>query len=250
MKSIITLTSIIILGLFSNQAKASDLYLTMPSGTHTSIEIAGYQLNTQIGNVSFDHLPPGYHRLKVTQRIVRYQGRHDHYRGRGRHQGHGRHQGGHGGYHRLTDVHNHEGVTTTFIILYDGYIDIPDRSSVTARISPRGELFIDAIVRYTPPRRKAAVSNRHNNFDLLIQDLNYLQFDSDKLRIAKDFVRRNGAYSNDVLDIINTFSFESTRLSFAKFAFDHTRDQENYYLVEQGFEFRSSSRELRRYIYR
>jgi hypothetical protein len=44
------------------------------------------------------------------------------------------------------------------------------------------------------------------------------------------------------------FSFESSRLEFAKFAYKYTWDINNYFLLNDAFDFESSIDELNKYI--
>ena len=76
--------------------------------------------------------------------------------------------------------------------------------------------------------------------DDLLFEMNNYTFDSDKLRAAKQFIRNNDVYSNDVLRMMQALDFESNRLALAKFAYRFSLDPDNYYLVEDGLEFRSS----------
>ncbi len=73
-------------------------------------------------------------------------------------------------------------------------------------------------------------------------------FESDKIVVARQAVRRKLLSSDQVLRLLRVFTFESTKLEFAKFAYHHTSDPFNYYIVNDGFTFRSSVRELDAYI--
>ena len=73
-------------------------------------------------------------------------------------------------------------------------------------------------------------------------------FESEKLAIAKQVVSTNCLLSRDVKDIMNLFTFESTKLEFAKFAYGYTYDLGNYFIVNDAFGFESSVYELDRYI--
>lgn len=44
------------------------------------------------------------------------------------------------------------------------------------------------------------------------------------------------------------FNFESTRLELAKYAYGHTYDIANYYMLNDAFTFESSIEELNNYI--
>lgn len=73
-------------------------------------------------------------------------------------------------------------------------------------------------------------------------------FDNDRLRAAKRFVRYNYVSAHQIAHIMTSFSFESTRLAFAKFAFHRTCDIQNYGFVFDALTFNSSRRELDCYI--
>lgn len=73
-------------------------------------------------------------------------------------------------------------------------------------------------------------------------------FDSDRLRAAKFFVRRNYVTVGQICHIMSMFSFESSRLAFAKYAFGRTCDIQNYHLVFNQLSFNSSRRALDCYI--
>jgi hypothetical protein len=73
-------------------------------------------------------------------------------------------------------------------------------------------------------------------------------FDSDKLLVAKQIVRDRILSADQVRRLMLAFSFESSRLEFAKFAYRFTHDRNNYYVVNSSFTFSSSVRDLDRYI--
>lgn len=73
-------------------------------------------------------------------------------------------------------------------------------------------------------------------------------FESSKLQIAKQALTYNNFTSAQVADLMTVFSFESTRLDFAKFAYPKVIDQQNYYLTNNSFSFESSIQDLNQYI--
>lgn len=78
--------------------------------------------------------------------------------------------------------------------------------------------------------------------------INQESFDSDKRTIVKQYLRDNNITSQGVLKIIRALDFENSRLTIAKLAYQNTVDPENYFIVNQGFQFSSSSRALSSYI--
>ena len=73
-------------------------------------------------------------------------------------------------------------------------------------------------------------------------------FENDRLRQAMFFVDHNYVTAYQVADIMRLFSFESSRLQFAKYAFHRTCDVHNYGVVFNALAFTSSRRNLDCYI--
>jgi hypothetical protein len=73
-------------------------------------------------------------------------------------------------------------------------------------------------------------------------------FDDTKLTIAKQVISSNCLFSRQVKELMLLFSFEDTRLQFAKFAYGFTFDIGNYFMLNDAFQFESSIDELNKYI--
>lgn len=73
-------------------------------------------------------------------------------------------------------------------------------------------------------------------------------FEDTKLSIAKQIIISQCLLSSQVRQIMQIFNFESTRLEFAKFAYEYVYDPGNYFQVNDAFQFESSVEELNRYI--
>lgn len=73
-------------------------------------------------------------------------------------------------------------------------------------------------------------------------------FDDTKLSTAKQVAQAKCLNSAQVRDIMGLLDFESSRLEFAKLAHEQVVDPENYYLVNDGFEFELSIEELQEFI--
>ncbi len=72
--------------------------------------------------------------------------------------------------------------------------------------------------------------------------------EDDRLIVAKQIVRTRCLSSSQMLAMAKIFDFEASRLDFAKFAYDYTTDPQNYYLVNEAFDFSESIRMLDEYI--
>lgn len=73
-------------------------------------------------------------------------------------------------------------------------------------------------------------------------------FEDSKLTIAKQILGSNCMLCYQVRDFMNLFSFEATKLDFAKFAYSRVFDQGNYYKLNDAFTFESSIDELNAFI--
>lgn len=73
-------------------------------------------------------------------------------------------------------------------------------------------------------------------------------FDPPKLSAAKKLAAEHCLTTTQVREVIHVFDNESTRLSFAKFAYDHTWDIENYFDVSDALHSEKSRDDLERFI--
>ncbi|MBN8703671.1 MAG: DUF4476 domain-containing protein [Bacteroidetes bacterium] len=73
-------------------------------------------------------------------------------------------------------------------------------------------------------------------------------FESTQLITAKQALASNYLTSAQALDLMNVFTFESTKLDFAKYAYNRVVDKGNYFIVNNGFTFQSSVSALNSYI--
>ncbi len=80
------------------------------------------------------------------------------------------------------------------------------------------------------------------------QSIKSKSFESDMLKIAKQVVNNNCLTSNQVKEMMGDFSFESSKLEFAKYCWNYTYDIKNYYVINDAFGFSSSIDELNTYM--
>lgn len=89
----------------------------------------------------------------------------------------------------------------------------------------------------------------HNqDFQRLIDQLEDNFFDDQRMVIAQQAIGNKAMTTGQVVQILETFNFESTRLEFAKYAYTKVVDQDRYYMVNDSFNFSSSVHELNDYI--
>jgi hypothetical protein len=69
-------------------------------------------------------------------------------------------------------------------------------------------------------------------------------FEDTKLKTAKSIVSNNCLYADQIESICRLFTFEASKLDFAKFAYKYCYDKKNYFKINDVFEFDSSRDEL------
>ncbi|MCS7074878.1 MAG: DUF4476 domain-containing protein, partial [Bacteroidia bacterium] len=87
-----------------------------------------------------------------------------------------------------------------------------------------------------------------NQFEQMKTTIRTKSFEDSKVTIAKQVINNNCLTVSQVREIMNLFSFEGTKLDFAKYAYQFTYDLNNYYLLNDAFTFESSITELDEYI--
>lgn len=73
-------------------------------------------------------------------------------------------------------------------------------------------------------------------------------FDDTKLKTAIQVLTSNCLNTNQIVELCKLFSFEANKLSFAKSAYEHCIDPNNYFKVNTVFSFDSSKQDLNDYI--
>jgi hypothetical protein len=86
------------------------------------------------------------------------------------------------------------------------------------------------------------------DFGQLKQTIDNAGFENTRLAIFKQALSYNYFTTSQVRELMDQFWFEGTKLEVAKLAYPKTVDQNNYYLVNNGFSFSSSVDELGNYI--
>jgi len=135
-----------------------------------------------------------------------------------------------------------------------------DQDVIMFRTVPAGEsIEINRQNTYTPHHQHyemqgytGEVGCPYPMSDLDFQDvkktISSKSFEDSKLSIAKQVTSANCLLSSEVNEIMHLFSFETTRVEFAKFAYRYTYDVGNYYKVNEAFQFEISTTELNKYL--
>jgi len=87
-----------------------------------------------------------------------------------------------------------------------------------------------------------------SSFRSAMETVKKTSFEETKLSTAKTILSSNCMSTDQIIQICNQFSFEASKLDFAKFAHGYTVDPGNYFKVGNVFSFDASRTELNEYI--
>lgn len=88
----------------------------------------------------------------------------------------------------------------------------------------------------------------YEDYESAKQSISAKDFENTKLDMAKQIATSNCLSAEQVRGIMKLFTFENSKLDFAKFAYAHTYDKNNYFKVNDAFQFDSSATDLSNYI--
>ncbi|UTW62607.1 DUF4476 domain-containing protein [bacterium SCSIO 12741] len=86
------------------------------------------------------------------------------------------------------------------------------------------------------------------DFNSAKESIRSKSFEDSKFTMAKQIINANCMSSEQVKEVMGLFTYEDTRLDFAKLAYKKTSDPNNYYKVNDAFTFESSIEELNEFI--
>lgn len=92
--------------------------------------------------------------------------------------------------------------------------------------------------------------NLMNDGDLqsLVHAMKNATFEDRMIGIAKTALKNRVLKTNQVHELLQQFTFEPNKLDIAKYCFDKTIDQNNYYTLYNDFTFNNYSAQLEKYI--
>ncbi|MCX8081742.1 MAG: DUF4476 domain-containing protein [Bacteroidia bacterium] len=129
------------------------------------------------------------------------------------------------------------------------------QGSVTFQTSGQTSQTITTSTTITTHSNSAHSNNPHqaclvnaSRFENIKAQIKSKNFENSKLEIAKQIARSNCLKSEQIREIMRLFGFENSRLEFAKYAYKFTLDKQNYFLVNDAFEFETSIDELNKHI--
>jgi hypothetical protein len=98
------------------------------------------------------------------------------------------------------------------------------------------------------PVGRCAASMSATSFSKAKDNISSNSFEDSKMTIAKQVTKANCMTTGQIKEVMGLFSFEDSKLEFAKFAYDYCFNQGDYYEVNEAFTFESSIEELNQYL--
>jgi len=86
------------------------------------------------------------------------------------------------------------------------------------------------------------------NFNSALQTIKGQSFEETRLKTAKQIASANCLSAGQIADICNAFSFEDSKLDFAKAAYSNCTEPNNYFKINNVFSFSSSVDELTEFV--
>jgi hypothetical protein len=98
------------------------------------------------------------------------------------------------------------------------------------------------------PVGRCASSMSASSFAKAKDNISSNSFEDSKMTVAKQVTKANCMTAAQIAEVMALFSFEDSKLQFAKFAYDFCYNQGDYYEVNQAFTFESSIEDLNEYL--
>ena len=103
----------------------------------------------------------------------------------------------------------------------------------------------------SPPPANSSACNGYpmapGDFQSAKSTVEQASFEDSKLSTAREIAGSNCLYAVQVAEICRLFGFENTKLTFAKYAYKRCLDPQNYFKVNNVFDFDASKTELSKY---
>jgi hypothetical protein len=123
---------------------------------------------------------------------------------------------------------------------------------VNVNVNVGGNQVVAPVSSVSPANGNVPVYNgmpmTNTDFQSAKKTISDKNFDDSKLQIAKQIAGSNNLLASQIKEIMQLFSFEDSRLDFAKFAYKNCINKGNYFEVNQAFSFDSSVDNLNQFI--
>lgn len=138
--------------------------------------------------------------------------------------------------------------TTTGGTVTSGTMTTTTTTTTTTTGGTGGTVVTQPVVVAQPVAVAPCTQMMSTDFDRAKTSIKSKSFEDSKMTLAKQITSKNCLSAAQVRDIMQLFDFEATKLEYAKYAYDYCWEKNNYYQVNDAFEFESSIEELDAYI--
>ena len=163
------------------------------------------------------------------------------------------------------EVHHNGAVTTTTTTTTNGVSANVSVPGVSMNVNITDPVYTESTTTTTTTSSNSSNTGSNNNthssgsgcngwpmnstdFAAALKTIGNGSFEETKLTTAKSISSQNCLSSDQVVKICNLFSFEESKLVFAKHAYKRTTDKKNFFKVNDVFSFDSSKEELSKFI--
>jgi hypothetical protein len=87
-----------------------------------------------------------------------------------------------------------------------------------------------------------------SDYKKLKEDMTEAKYESDKLQMTKNLIGKYNIKTSQVVEVIDMFGFESTKLEFAMYCYPYIVNKKSFYKVNDSFINSSSIKELEEFI--
>jgi hypothetical protein len=87
-----------------------------------------------------------------------------------------------------------------------------------------------------------------NAFSAAREAIRKENFDNSRMTVAQQIADNNYFTTAQVKELVRLFSFEDRKLDFAKYAYSRTVDKNNYFMINEVFNFSKTKEDLADYI--
>jgi hypothetical protein len=84
--------------------------------------------------------------------------------------------------------------------------------------------------------------------DAIVQSVKQRPFEASKLSTAKEALAQSSIQADDLKRLLRSFEFEASRVEYAKYAYSHVVDPQNFYRVYDAFDFDASVQEVQQAV--
>jgi hypothetical protein len=98
------------------------------------------------------------------------------------------------------------------------------------------------------PAGRCSSSMASASFSKAKDNISSSSFEDSKMTVAKQVTKANCMTAAQIAEVMGLFSFEDSKLQYAKYAYDYCFNQGDYYEVNAAFTFESSIEDLNQYL--